>query len=57
MIRWPVLTCVSLTLLSCAGDRLQVSADKPTWHSDYPQALAEAKRTGKPLFVVFRCQP
>ena len=27
------------------------------WHSDYATAKAEAKRTGKPLFVAFRCEP
>jgi hypothetical protein len=27
------------------------------WHTDYASALAEAKRTGKPLFVAFRCEP
>jgi hypothetical protein len=27
------------------------------WHTDYTTAKAEAKRTGKPLFVAFRCEP
>jgi hypothetical protein len=27
------------------------------WHTDYATARAEAKRTGKPLFVAFRCEP
>jgi hypothetical protein len=27
------------------------------WHTEYAAARAEAKRTGKPLFVVFRCEP
>ena len=27
------------------------------WYTDYAAALAEAKRTGKPLFVAFRCEP
>ena len=25
--------------------------------SDYAEARAEAKRTGKPIFLVFRCEP
>ena len=29
----------------------------PGWHTDYATAKAEAKRTGKPLFVTFRCEP
>jgi serine protease Do len=27
------------------------------WHTDYAAAKAEAARTGKPLFVTFRCDP
>ncbi len=41
---------------------LSAPADKPDpkkhgWHTDYPAALAEAKRTGKPIMLVFRCEP
>jgi hypothetical protein len=33
------------------------SADDPgPWHTDYAKALAEARRSGKPLFVVFTCR-
>jgi hypothetical protein len=28
-----------------------------SWHHDYAGALAEAKRTGQPLFLEFRCVP
>jgi hypothetical protein len=27
------------------------------WRTDYAAARAEAKRTGKPIFLVFRCEP
>ena len=27
------------------------------WHADYDAARAEAKRTGKPIMLVFRCEP
>ncbi len=27
------------------------------WFTSYEAARAEAKRTGKPLMVVFRCEP
>jgi hypothetical protein len=27
------------------------------WFTDYAAAKAEAKRTGKPIFLVFRCEP
>jgi hypothetical protein len=27
------------------------------WLTDYDAAKAEARRTGKPIFLVFRCEP
>ena len=27
------------------------------WHTDYAAAKAEAKRSSKPIFLVFRCEP
>lgn len=27
------------------------------WRDDYSSARAEARRTGKPLLVIFRCEP
>ena len=27
------------------------------WLDDYDEALVEAKRTGKPIFLEFRCSP
>jgi hypothetical protein len=32
-------------------------AAKYGWLSDYAAAKAEAKRAGKPIFLVFRCEP
>jgi len=32
------------------------SADKAEWFSEYSRALEVARTTGKPLFVVFRCE-
>jgi len=29
---------------------------KAGWYSDYAAAKAEAKRSGKPMFVTFRCE-
>jgi uncharacterized protein YyaL (SSP411 family) len=31
--------------------------DTIDWLSSYKEALAEAKRTGKPIFVEYRCEP
>ena len=30
---------------------------KIVWHESYSEAIAEAKATGKPLFLEFRCVP
>ncbi len=27
------------------------------WHTDYAAARAEARKTGKPIMLVFRCDP
>lgn len=35
----------------------KVDAAKFGWRTDYATAKAEAKRTGKPMLVVFRCEP
>jgi hypothetical protein len=32
------------------------SGDPPRWLSDYEQARKEARSSGKPIFVVFRCE-
>ncbi len=32
-------------------------AAKYGWHTDYATAKAEANRTGKPMLLVFRCEP
>jgi hypothetical protein len=32
-------------------------AEEHGWLSNYRQAVAAARHTGKPLLVVFRCQP
>ena len=33
------------------------NAAKFGWHASWEAARAEAKRSGKPLMVVFRCEP
>ncbi len=32
-------------------------AARKNWHTDYVAARALAKKTGKPMMVVFRCEP
>jgi hypothetical protein len=55
---WQLCSALLLGVASLAG-RGAVVPDaqpvaKPAWRSDYEAARAEARRTGKPLFVAFR---
>ncbi len=52
------LAALSLTA-SFAGAQSAASkaATKFGWHSSWETAQAEARKTGKPLMVVFRCDP
>lgn len=50
----------TLAFTSLFAESRQTSAqDDETleWLDDYDEALALAKRTGKPLFLEFRCAP
>ena len=46
---------------SVAGDVVDdnpaANGDKVYWHDNYAAALKEAKATGKPIFLEFRCAP
>jgi hypothetical protein len=57
MIR--LLAGFSVLLLATAAAPAQTgkAAAKFGWHTDYDAAKAEARRTGKPIFLVFRCEP
>jgi len=55
MNRWTL----ALGLVVAAALPAEVSAapGKTNWWTDYAAAKAEARRTGKPIFLVFRCMP
>lgn len=63
MSKWQLTAVVGLGIvtLGLSLPEPEVAAQKPKraigWHTDYAQARALARQTGKPLFVVFRCQP
>jgi hypothetical protein len=61
MPRWGVIAGVlaCVTAGDAAAQQMSVSqlAKAKGWHSTYETARAEAARTGKPLLVVFRCEP
>jgi hypothetical protein len=53
------LTLLALALLphvACA-QKLKAELARNGWHSDYASGLREAKRTGKPILLVLRCDP
>jgi hypothetical protein len=53
--RWLLLgVCLTLLAARLHGEAVQ-PASSP-WLSDLAQAEKAAKKTGKPLFVVFRCE-
>lgn len=52
------LTLITLAALCLpAAASAQEGAEGIQWLDSYPKALAEAKRTGKPIFLEFRCEP
>jgi hypothetical protein len=53
------LTALALVLLPHAAFSQASKADlaRNGWRSDYASGLREAKRTGKPILLVFRCDP
>ena len=55
-LRMRTAVVVSLVIVSSAFAQ-KVNPTATGWHTDYATARAEAKRTGKPLFVAFRCEP
>ncbi len=60
MLRFQAISAIAVSLSIATG---LLSAVEPSelkqygWHTDYASARAEARRSGKPLMVVFRCEP
>ncbi|MDF1826402.1 MAG: Trx7/PDZ domain-containing (seleno)protein [Verrucomicrobiales bacterium] len=46
-----------VSLSSVAGQDQLPEGEMIHWHSYYPDALEEARQTGKPIFLEFRCAP
>ncbi len=53
----PLLAGLAVALLPAGAAAADVNPKQFGWHTDYPAAKAEAKRTGKPIMLVFRCNP
>ena len=45
-----------LIVLACIAP-LSAQQGELYWHNNYEDALAEAKQTGKPIFLEYRCSP
>jgi hypothetical protein len=44
-------------LMLCFAGPLLAQSDEIYWFDNYNEAIREAKRTQKPLFIEFRCVP
>lgn len=53
------LSCAALLLSVATGLQQEVSfaKDAVTWIERYDEAIEEARNTGKPIFLEFRCAP
>lgn len=56
MTRWLAFVGI-LFMPPAAFAQKGASPAKFGWQSSWESARAEARRSGKPLFVVFRCEP
>ena len=61
MRKWLTGSVLGLTVLMFGGradaEPVAQAAQKAGWLTDYQAAKKIARESGKPLFVVFRCQP
>jgi hypothetical protein len=52
---WPA-ALVALGLSACAVPARAADDKGATWITDYDKARAAARASGKPIFLVFRCE-
>jgi len=48
---------LALSLAALSATAPKPDPERHGWFTDYPAALAEARKTGKPIFLIFRCEP
>ncbi|QDU19285.1 hypothetical protein ETAA1_11910 [Urbifossiella limnaea] len=56
-MRSALAAVAAAVLLPAAAAAQNVDPKQHGWHTDYAAAKAEARRTGKPMMLVFRCNP
>ena len=54
-LRFALFALVACFVLSLP-DPLPAQGDDISWYDNYNEAIREAKRTGKPIFLEFRCE-
>jgi hypothetical protein len=52
-----ILLCAAAMVCFAAFSPVSAQEEYVRWIGDYKEALAEAKRTGKPIFLEYRCEP
>lgn len=48
---------LALGALCLHAPALYAQSQELFWHQNYEDALEEARRTGKPIFLEYRCSP
>jgi hypothetical protein len=59
MIRWGLVAAIVSGVAGQVDAQTAVGklAQANGWHTDYETARAAARQSGKPMMVVFRCEP
>ncbi|HTU20899.1 MAG TPA: hypothetical protein VMG10_22800 [Gemmataceae bacterium] len=47
---------LAILFVLCCLDTVRAEASEPRWLSDWEEGRKTARASGKPLFVVFRCE-
>ncbi len=55
-MRMHTLSLAFFALVACLASASPVRGDDISWYHNYGEAIREAKRTGKPIFLEFRCE-
>ena len=55
-VRFVTCAALTLTIASLPGP-LAAQGDDISWFDNYDEAVKEAKKSQKPIFLEFRCEP
>jgi hypothetical protein len=54
MARWMIGSVLAVACVTVTGSLAVPAEEEPRWITDYAQARAAARASGKPIFLVFR---